>query len=624
MSSLSENSDFEKSISEELIPKKVRFRGEDVDANNIMLIDSPPEKPTSWKDMLVGQSSKETLKVLEGKDDLDILEGDIQKSFVNGIPSISFSDRIHKILIQGMDNTVVLKLLGRNIGFSVLQNKLYNLWKPSAEIHMMDIENGYFLVKFQNKLDCEKALSEGPWIIFGQYLTVQPWSLAFDPTQAYPNVVMAWIRFPGLPGYLYNHKIITVIGEMVGKVVKLDMNTDNRTRGRFAKLAVYINLEKPLVSHILINGRKQNNSCPFKISESLSEKEIAPPELSSELQNTNKVDVEKENGNFGPWMIVEKKSRRKIREKVNNYSQSGKEGSRFRVLNDEDSVKKDDEGFMMDSRHDKGKEILHDISMGKVPNAFSNGKLEWRKSNNNKSKEVGLKDSGGPTSKVNGRPILEANNSLSILKDNSPIIVKAFSRLGYGDLTAGQARGVLGSPAPELVDQHLFTDDGSSSRSFTVAETQKIPGDSVGFRPEGESSGNRTVLKDSSRDSIAVPQDVGNLDSNRHSAVVFHDSSQSKENNIIHPPKNFDSSLVLSSGSSKVIKNRGRSQAKKQAKILLGSNTRFKISGSQRTSLKESMEHLAESISSFASPNLGVVNKGGSVVQIEGVNAPEQ
>ncbi|PPD86998.1 hypothetical protein GOBAR_DD16071 [Gossypium barbadense] len=568
-----------------------------------MMIESSPEKPTSWKDMLVGQSSKETLNDMEGKDDLDILEGDIQKSFVNGIPSISFSDRIHKILIQGMDNTVILKLLGRNIGFSILQNKLYNLWKPSAEIHMMDIENGYFLVKFQNKLDCEKALTEGPWIIFGQYLTVQPWSLAFDPTQAYPNVVMAWIRFPGLPGYLYNHKIITEIGGTVGKVVKLDMNTDNRTRGRFARLAVYINLEKPLVCHILINGQKQNveyeslsticfhcgrfghveNSCPFKISESLSEKENAPSELSSELQNTNKVDEEKENGNFGPWMIVEKKSRR-----------------------------------------DKGKEISQDISMGKVPNAFFNGKFEWRKSNNNKSKEMGLKDIGGPNSKVNGRPILEPNNSFSILKENSPNIVKAFSSLGHGDLTAGQARGALGSPAPELVAQHLFTADGSSSRSFAAAEMQKIPGDSVGVRSEGESSENRTVLMDSSRDSIAVSLDVGNLDSNRHSAVVFHNSSQSKENIIIHPPKNFDSSLVLSSGSGKVIKNRGRGQAKKQAKILHGSNTRFKISGSQRTSLKESMEHLAESISSFASPNLGVVNRGGSGVQIEGVNAPGQ
>ncbi|MBA0584032.1 hypothetical protein Gorai_014866, partial [Gossypium raimondii] len=56
---------------------------------------------------------------------------------------------------------------------------------------MMDIENGYFLIKFQNKLDCEKALSK-----------------------AYPNVVIAWIRFPGLLGYLYKYKILAEIGEM--------------------------------------------------------------------------------------------------------------------------------------------------------------------------------------------------------------------------------------------------------------------------------------------------------------------------------------------------------------------------------------------------------------------------
>ncbi|MBA0611381.1 hypothetical protein Godav_012074, partial [Gossypium davidsonii] len=143
--SLGENTESGKSITEELIPKKVRFRNEDVDTNNNMLIDSSPEKSISWRDMLVGQSSKETLIDLEGKADLDILEGDIQKTFVDGVPSISFSDRIHKILIQGMENTVILKLLGRNIGFSVLQNKLFNLWRPSAPLHMMDIENGYFL-----------------------------------------------------------------------------------------------------------------------------------------------------------------------------------------------------------------------------------------------------------------------------------------------------------------------------------------------------------------------------------------------------------------------------------------------------------------------------------------------
>ncbi|MBA0566954.1 hypothetical protein Golob_011725 [Gossypium lobatum] len=96
------------------------------------------------------------------------------------------------------------------------------------------------------------------------------------------------------------------------------MKTDSRTRGRFARLAVYVDLEKPLVSHILINGRKQNveyetlpticfhygryghveNSCPFKISESHSEKENASLKMSSENQTTIKVGAEKEHGNF--------------------------------------------------------------------------------------------------------------------------------------------------------------------------------------------------------------------------------------------------------------------------------------------------------------------------------------
>ncbi|MBA0705030.1 hypothetical protein Golax_017249, partial [Gossypium laxum] len=68
-----------------------------------------------------------------------------------------------------------------------------------------------------------------------------------------------WIRFPSLPGYLYSHKILTEIGELVGKVVKLDMNTDSRARGYFVRMAVYVNLEKPLVSQILINGQSQKD-----------------------------------------------------------------------------------------------------------------------------------------------------------------------------------------------------------------------------------------------------------------------------------------------------------------------------------------------------------------------------
>ncbi|KAG8491112.1 hypothetical protein CXB51_014284 [Gossypium anomalum] len=219
--SICENVDTRKSIVEELIPKNVRFRDKEKEMSNDMMIELSSDQPTSWRDMLVIQSLKGGFNGSKEKEVIDILEGDIQRTV----------------------------------------NQIYSMWRPSTPINMMDIENGYFLVKFQNKLDYEKALSEGPWTIFGQYLTVQPWIMTFDPKQAYPSVVIAWIRFPALPSCLYNHKIITKIGELVAKVVKIDMNTDSRMRGRgvtrFARKVVYVNLEKPLVAQILINGRPQ-------------------------------------------------------------------------------------------------------------------------------------------------------------------------------------------------------------------------------------------------------------------------------------------------------------------------------------------------------------------------------
>ncbi|KAK5813593.1 hypothetical protein PVK06_029044 [Gossypium arboreum] len=66
-----------------------------------------------------------------------------------------------------------------------------------------------------------------------------------------------WIRLPGLPGFMYKRKILEAIGSMIGKVVKLDFKTDNKTRGRFARMALFINLDKPFISQICVNGEIQ-------------------------------------------------------------------------------------------------------------------------------------------------------------------------------------------------------------------------------------------------------------------------------------------------------------------------------------------------------------------------------
>ncbi|KAA3460811.1 GroES-like zinc-binding alcohol dehydrogenase family protein [Gossypium australe] len=142
---------------------------------------------------------------------------------------------------------------------------------------------------------------------------------------------MKWIRFLGLPGYLYKHKILE---GWVGKVVKLDFNTDSRMRGRFARMTVYINLERPLVSQILINGCFQmveyesllticfqcgryghvKDNCSFKNTEINMGKESTLPKKPSESHNMVEVGQKKGKKNYGQWMIVERRQRRKSRD----------------------------------------------------------------------------------------------------------------------------------------------------------------------------------------------------------------------------------------------------------------------------------------------------------------------
>ncbi|KAL4363824.1 hypothetical protein GQ457_04G014930 [Hibiscus cannabinus] len=115
----------------------------------------------------------------------------------------------------------------------------------------MDIDNDYFLVTFKGHSDFLHVLADGPWTVFGHYLTVEPWTPEFSSSQPFPNNVWTWVRLSGLPPTLYKRSLITAIGESIGPIVNIDYQTDS---GRFARLAIKVDLRKPLVSKIIING----------------------------------------------------------------------------------------------------------------------------------------------------------------------------------------------------------------------------------------------------------------------------------------------------------------------------------------------------------------------------------
>lgn len=144
-------------------------------------------------------------------------------------------------------------MLGKQIGYKVLCAKLRQLWDMRG-VKVVDMGCGFFLVQLASEEAYQEAILEGPWMLLGSYLQVQNWTSAFRVHHASPRTTALWIRVSELPLHLYPLEIITTIGEAVGKVIRVDYNTSGMQRGKFARLAVDIDLTQPLVSKFKIDG----------------------------------------------------------------------------------------------------------------------------------------------------------------------------------------------------------------------------------------------------------------------------------------------------------------------------------------------------------------------------------
>lgn len=56
----------------------------------------------------------------------------------------------------------MVKLLGGRIGFNALLNKISLMWSPKGQFQLMDLENDFYLVRFQVEDDYHRALIKGP------------------------------------------------------------------------------------------------------------------------------------------------------------------------------------------------------------------------------------------------------------------------------------------------------------------------------------------------------------------------------------------------------------------------------------------------------------------------------
>ncbi|KAI9077202.1 hypothetical protein K1719_040773 [Acacia pycnantha] len=156
-------------------------------------------------------------------------EGDEESNDVD-CPTFKFSHEEYELWCAPWKKSLIIKLLGKTIPFWAMKACLTRICKTSKPFTFRDIDNGFFVVSFEDEGDMNHIFQEGSWMVAD--------------------------RIPLLPLEFCNAASLKKIGSLIGRTLKIDRITYASKQGRYARMCVEIDLNKRLTTAINIFGRK--------------------------------------------------------------------------------------------------------------------------------------------------------------------------------------------------------------------------------------------------------------------------------------------------------------------------------------------------------------------------------
>ncbi|CAN1157803.1 hypothetical protein LINPERHAP2_LOCUS21761 [Linum perenne] len=226
-----------------------------------------------------------------------------------------------------------------------MRRRLEILWAKHGMIQVSDIANGFFLARFSNADDYNRAAFEGPWKMFDYYITVAKWSPDFNEEEPIKKI-LTWVRLPKLPIHFFNPVAVGRIGDYIGKTVRLDLATKDGSRARYARVCVEIDLSKPLLGKYVIEDRvlrveyeslenlcyfcgvygHKMDCCPSLAEDGTPSAQQAPPKVEKPSLDEDMKET------AGEWMTVVRRHKKPQAKVAKTPSKPGGSGSRFTIL----------------------------------------------------------------------------------------------------------------------------------------------------------------------------------------------------------------------------------------------------------------------------------------------------
>ncbi|CAL8132773.1 unnamed protein product [Prunus armeniaca] len=240
--------------------KQIRTTEPDLSSSGDMVIDvgfgSHPLVILNFRDSVLKQGGHGStrLGLTRMEDDKITIEAEdfiVSKGEIG--PSIKFSEHVKERLYRPWRTSIIIKLMGKSHTYNFVLARLQHRWGMiKGPWKLIDLENGFFIVRFVLEEDMKVILCGGPWVITRQYLVMQRWKPGFDPLVEQVTRMTVWIRIIGLHVEWFRPEAMLRIGDLLGTTFKVDSNTVPQVRGKYARVCVEIDLTQPLKAFVQV------------------------------------------------------------------------------------------------------------------------------------------------------------------------------------------------------------------------------------------------------------------------------------------------------------------------------------------------------------------------------------
>lgn len=95
---------------------------------------------------------------LEREEELNDEVSDLAKGFV----AVKLSKETKNRIRRGWNNALIVKVFRQTMELQFLYKRVMNLWKPQCRVDYIDLGKGFFLFRFEEKMDMDRVISKGP------------------------------------------------------------------------------------------------------------------------------------------------------------------------------------------------------------------------------------------------------------------------------------------------------------------------------------------------------------------------------------------------------------------------------------------------------------------------------